>query len=56
MTSLAIAIERKQWQVVAYRLLLGVSDAAHKLPPESLVALIDLLSPEGEAKEDWRDR
>jgi hypothetical protein len=43
MTPLAVAIERKQWQVVALRLLIGISDAAHKLPPESLNELIDLL-------------
>jgi hypothetical protein len=55
MTPLAIAIERKQWEIVAYRLLLGVTDAAHKLPPESLVALIDLLSPEPEPPEDRHD-
>lgn len=43
MTALAIAIERKQWPLVSLYLLLGVSEAAAKLPPESLVALIDLL-------------
>ena len=44
MTPLAIAIERGQWEVVAYRLLLGVSEAAHRLPPEALSELIDLLA------------
>ncbi|HLF77036.1 MAG TPA: hypothetical protein VJB57_06040 [Dehalococcoidia bacterium] len=43
MTPLAVAVERRQWQVVALRLLLGVSDAARRLPPESLNELIDLL-------------
>jgi hypothetical protein len=44
MTPLAVAVERQHWQLVALYLLLGVSDAASKLPPESLTALIDLLS------------
>ena len=43
MTPLAVAVERKQWQVVALRLLIGVSEAAHKLPPESLSELLNLL-------------
>jgi hypothetical protein len=43
MTPLAIAIERRQWDVVALRLLLGVSEAAHKLPPETFDELLDLL-------------
>ncbi len=51
MTSFAVAVERKQWQVVTYRLLLAISEAAHKLPPESLNELLDLLGstqePEG---------
>jgi hypothetical protein len=55
MTSFAVAVERKQWQIVTYRLLLAISDAAHKLPPESLNALLDLLSSEREP-EGRRDR
>ena len=51
MTPLAVAIERKQWQIVALRLLIGISDAAHKLPPESLNELIDLLGS-GSAEAD----
>jgi hypothetical protein len=43
MTSLAIAIERRQWSLASLYLLLGVTDAAAKLPPESLAALIDIL-------------
>jgi hypothetical protein len=43
LTSLATAIERKQWQLVSLHLLLGVSAVAAKLPPESLTALMDLL-------------
>jgi hypothetical protein len=43
MTALTVAIERRQWEVVSLRLLLGVATAAEKLPAESLTALIDLL-------------
>ncbi len=49
MTAFAVAVERKQWQLVSLYLLLGVSEAASKLPPESLTALIDLLAGEDEA-------
>jgi hypothetical protein len=54
MTAFAVAVERRQWPLVSMYLLLGVSEAAQKLPPESLVALIDLLSGE-EAAERKRD-
>ena len=43
MTGFAGAVERRQWPLVSLYLLLGVAEAAQKLPPESLVALIDLL-------------
>lgn len=43
MSAFAIAIERKQWSLVSLYLLLGVSAAAAKLPPETLLALVDLL-------------
>ncbi len=43
MTAFAVAVERRQWSLVSLYLLLGVSEAAAKLPPESLTALIDLL-------------
>ena len=49
MTAFEVAVERQQWQLVAMYLLLGISEAASKLPPESLTALIDLL---GEGPED----
>ena len=44
MTAIAVAIERKQWEVVSLQLLLGISVAAAKLPAESLTELIDLVS------------
>jgi hypothetical protein len=45
-TPLAVAVERRDWHSVALYLLLGVADAASALPPESLVALLDLLDGE----------
>jgi hypothetical protein len=51
MTPFAVAVERRQWQLVSLYLLLAISETAAKLPPESLTALIDLLggedTPEG---------
>ena len=41
--TLAQAIERRQWNLVSFMLLLGVSEVASRLPPESLAALLDLL-------------
>jgi hypothetical protein len=55
MTSFGVAVERKQWQIVTYRLLLAISETAHKLPPESLDALLDLLGSERKP-EGCRDR
>ena len=43
MTAFAVAVERGQWSLVSLYLLLGVSELAQKLPPESLSALLDLL-------------
>jgi hypothetical protein len=50
MTTFAVAVERRQWPVVSLYLLLGVSDAASKLPRESLVALLDILGGAEEPK------
>lgn len=46
MTAFEVAVARQQWQLVAVYLLLGISQAASKLPPESLTALIDLVGGE----------
>ena len=61
MTGMALAIERRQWQLVSLYLLLGVSEAASLLPRESLDELLDLLSaapppPRRPAPEDGRGR
>jgi hypothetical protein len=45
-TPLAIAVEQRLWEMVALYLLLGVTEAARQLPPESLAALLDLLGEE----------
>jgi len=43
MTILALAIEQGDWPFVALCLLLGVSEAASRLPPDTLDALLELL-------------
>jgi hypothetical protein len=43
MSRLAVAVERQQWTVVALHLLLGVAEAASKLPPDSLNGLLEVL-------------
>jgi hypothetical protein len=44
---LAQAIEREEWEVAALCLLIGVVEAANKLPRETLEALLDELALEG---------
>jgi hypothetical protein len=47
MSALALAIERKEWELAALYLLLGVSRAAAKLPPDAIYGLLEVLSAEG---------
>lgn len=47
MSGLAIAIERRQWEIVALYLLAGVAAATEKLPPDSLNGLLDVLTEGG---------
>jgi len=42
-SALAIAVERRNWSLAALCLLLGVTDVAATLPPETLERLLDLL-------------
>jgi hypothetical protein len=42
--TLAVAIERENWELAALCLLVGVVEAAEKLPPESIEALIEILA------------
>jgi hypothetical protein len=44
LTALTIALERREWSLASMYLLLAVSEAASRLPPESLEALLDLLA------------
>ena len=46
MQTLAVAIERKQWELVALCLLLGLTEAAAKLPPEAIEGLLEVLAAE----------
>ncbi len=41
--ALALALERREWSLAALCLLLGVADAASRLPPETLESLLELL-------------
>lgn len=41
---LSVAIERADWEAAALCLLLGVAQAARKLPPETLDEMIELLA------------
>ena len=47
MSGLALAIERREWELAALYLLLGVSRAAAKLPPDAIHGLLEVLSAEG---------
>jgi hypothetical protein len=42
-SALALAVEQRRWPVVAVLLLLGVSEVAAKLPPETLTGLLEVL-------------
>jgi hypothetical protein len=46
-SALALAIERREWELTALYLLLGVSRAAAKLPPDAIYGLLEVLSAEG---------
>lgn len=43
MTVLALAIQQGDWPFVALCLLLGVTESASRLPPETLDAILELL-------------
>lgn len=55
MTAFAQAVERQQWELVALYLLAAVADTAASLPPETLTALIDVLSDEQTRPEETGD-
>jgi hypothetical protein len=43
MSALAIAVEKQRWDIAAYWLLLGITEAAAKLPPDALGDLLAVL-------------
>ncbi len=49
---LPIAIERKEWTLAALCLLLGVAEAATRLPPETFESLMELLEGTSHDKRD----
>jgi len=53
-STLAVAIERKQWELVSLCLLVGVVEAAAALPPDAVEGLLEVLA--GLEGEDARPR
>lgn len=43
-STLAVAIERQDWELAALCLLVGMTRAAEKLPADSVEALIEMLA------------
>ena len=54
MSTLAVAIERKQWELASLCLLVGVVEAAAALPPDAVEGLLEVLA--GLEGEDARPR
>jgi hypothetical protein len=44
LNALALAVERKQWELVSLCLLVGVAEAAAALPPEAVEGLLEVLA------------
>lgn len=44
MSTLAVAIERKQWELASLFLLVGVMEAAAALPPDAVEGLLEVLA------------
>lgn len=49
MDRLQRAIERKDWDLAAHYLVLGMLKALEKLPPEAIEAMLELLAAEDAA-------
>ena len=43
MSRIAIAVERREWNVVALYLLLGLAEVTAKLPPDAVTGLLEVL-------------
>ena len=54
MTTLAVAIASRQWELAALCLLLGVTEAAARLSPEAIDGLLEILGPSA-IKEEGED-
>jgi len=52
-STLAVAIERKQWELVSLCLLVGIVEAAAALPPDAVEGLLEVLAG---LEEDARPR
>ncbi|MDY6908272.1 MAG: hypothetical protein SV910_08645 [Chloroflexota bacterium] len=50
MSALDTAIAQRRWELVALCLLLGAVQALSQLPADSVEGLIDVLSPQDEAR------
>ncbi len=44
MSTLAVAIQGKRWELAAWCLLLGVTEAAAALPPDAVEGLLEVLA------------
>ena len=44
MSTLAVAIQGKRWELAALCLLLGVTEAAAALPPDAVEGLLEVLA------------
>ncbi len=44
MSTLAVAIQHREWEWAALRLLLGVTEAAAALPPDAVEGLLEVLA------------
>ena len=44
MSTLAMAIQRREWELAALCLLLGVTEAAAALPPDAVDGLLEVLA------------
>jgi hypothetical protein len=53
-STLAVAIERKQWELASLCLLMGVVEAAAALPPDAVEGLLEVLA--GLEDEDTQPR
>ncbi len=54
MRTLTVALERREWELAALCLLLGVTRAAAGLPPDAIEAMVEVLSAEPPGRERRR--